>query len=74
MPDEIREHDQDFCERIAGQLQQHFDSVQIFVSRQEPDGKTMGYTTGRGNWYARLGQVTYWLDGIEPHNDDEPSD
>lgn len=62
MPDEFREHDQKHAEAMATELHRHFDTVQIFVSRCEPDGKTIGYTTGRGNWYARRGQVGYWFD------------
>lgn len=71
MPDEIREHDQQFCEEMASRLHSHFDTVCIFVSRSEPDGKTMGYTTGRGNWYARIGQVGYWLDQQTTEDSDD---
>ena len=44
------------------QLIEHFDSVQIFVTRSEPekDG-TIHIARGTGNWFARYGQVAAWL-------------
>lgn len=49
----------------ADQLAEHFDSVQIFVTRKadnetEEDG-TVNINFGRGNWFARYGQVQAWL-------------
>ena len=48
---------------IAKQLGEHFDTVQIFATRHESgehDG-TLRFHVGVGNWYARFGQVAYWL-------------
>lgn len=49
----IRKH----CETLS----EHFDSVQIFVSRYE-DGNTVSVNDGMGNWFARLGQVQKWAE------------
>jgi hypothetical protein len=45
-------------------LREHFDSVQIFASRWNPDGKesdTFSYSMGQGNYNARYGQVRGWI-------------
>lgn len=42
-------------ERIAGQLGEHFDAVQIMVSWVNPDGSTSSAKAGTGNWWARQG-------------------
>lgn len=84
MPDEIRKHDEDFTEALAGQLFTHWDTVMVLVTRQEPDGRTVSYSTGRGNWYARYGQIQKWLADSEMDDfscpitdtdlDDDPDD
>ncbi len=50
----LRKH----CEALS----EHFDSVQIFVTRHDPskDG-TVAIHYGLGNWYSRYGQVFEWL-------------
>jgi hypothetical protein len=47
------------------QLAEHFDTVQIFVTRNadnetEEEG-TVNIQLGRGNWFARYGQVHQWI-------------
>jgi hypothetical protein len=59
-PDELRQHDEQYVEGIVTELLKHFDTVQIFVTRQEPDAHTVAVSIGRGNWYARYGQVAAW--------------
>lgn len=48
----------------ADQLAEHFESVLILVTRKTEDGSqnTLSFETGRGNFYAQLGQVTEWLE------------
>lgn len=43
-------------------LGEHFDTVQIFVTRYEPqdEGGTTNINYGAGNWFARFGQVRDW--------------
>ena len=49
--------------RAAEQLGEHFDTVQIFVTRHESGDKggTLHNEAGVGNWYARYGQVREWV-------------
>lgn len=57
------EADMERVEKCAQQLGEHFDTVQILVSRHEPgteDG-TVNISYGLGNWFARFGQVRDWL-------------
>lgn len=53
------------CELIranCNQLMEHFDSVQIFVTRNAPEQSgTVHLGRGEGNYFARLGQVRAWL-------------
>ena len=77
MPDEIEEHDQQFIKDILSQLRRHYPTAQVFITREEPGGETLAYSTGYGNWYARFGQVTEWLNNggamrlIEPSEEGE---
>ena len=52
----------DLVRQHVSQLSEHFDTVQIFVTRHEAmreDG-TVNACCGAGNFYARLGQVREW--------------
>ena len=44
-------------------LGEHFDAVQIFVTRNtgEEDGNTVSLAMGAGNWFARYGHVREWI-------------
>jgi hypothetical protein len=48
-------------------LSKHFQNIQIFCSRIDPSpeddhvGSTQRMIRGRGNYYARLGQVKEWI-------------
>lgn len=48
-------------------LGEHFDSVQVFVTRNmgEKDGQTISLARGNGNWFARYGQVVTWLNKVD---------
>lgn len=48
--------EEEIIERIAAQLAEHWEGVQILVSRAEPDG-TGRYFYGVGNWYTRQGMA-----------------
>lgn len=55
--------DMDRLKHAARLLGEHFDCVQIFVSRHEPyqrDG-TVNAAYGEGNWFARYGQIQEWM-------------
>lgn len=54
------QRDIELVENALNVLSEHFDSVSIFVNRHEGDG-TEHLSAGRGNFYARIGQVKEWL-------------
>ena len=50
--------------KAVDQLGEHFDSVQVFVTRYEPDSvesSTMELFDGSGNWLTRYGQIKEWV-------------
>lgn len=49
-----REQDMARVQKALDLLSEHFDTVQIFVTRHE-DGGTRAANLGSGNWYARYG-------------------
>lgn len=61
-PEEVRQ----FIRKCVEMLGQKFDSVQIFASKHhKKTGKTFHAAAGLGNWYARYGQVTEWVNTNE---------
>lgn len=60
-------HEVELLTRVLNQLQEHFDSVQIFVTRHEPaeHNGTIVADMGVGNWYARFGQIKEWMNREE---------
>jgi hypothetical protein len=66
--------DQEFemVKKLAFALGEHFDAVQIMVSRHEPDkGGTHFINYGVGNWFSRYGQAKEWLVKQDAINADE---
>jgi len=43
----------EMLDKHCNALAEHFDSVQVLVSRLNPDGTTQAFVRGSGNWYAR---------------------
>ena len=64
-PDDDRDADDRVLERHLAALMEHFDAVQIFATRVQrgPEGgnEVPAWTSGRGNWYARYGQIQQWM-------------
>ena len=60
---EPKDADTEMVERHVRELGEHFDSVQILVSRHEPETEdgTISISNGSGNWFARYGQTREWL-------------
>lgn len=58
-----KEEDEAIVRHHVQQLVEHFDTVQIMVSRHMPAEKdgTVAVTQGAGNWYARRGQARDFL-------------
>lgn len=64
--------DLDMVKKHAEALSEHFDTVQIFCTRQESSqGGTVNLNYGSGNWFARYGQVRQWF--IKSDEDDKIS-
>ena len=62
-----RDRDLELVKQHVEQLGEHFDSVQIFVTRHEAgelDG-TININTGAGNWFARYGHIRNWINTEE---------
>jgi len=58
----ISQTDQEIVDKAREALLEHFDSVQVFVTRHAGERDvTASYETGGGNFYARLGQVHEWI-------------
>lgn len=55
------EHNQDVARVVSAcaLLGEHFDAVQIFVSKHEKE-RTFTAHRGTGNWLLRFGQVQEW--------------
>ena len=56
------DRDDALIDRHIAALMEHFDTVQIFVSRHQPGrgGGTMVLDRGAGHWHARYGQIREW--------------
>lgn len=53
------DRDIDMVKRHVAQLSEHFEAVQVFVTRSSEEG-TVNCHLGAGNWFARYGQVKLW--------------
>lgn len=55
--------DLSIIDKHLDELAEHFDSVQIFVTRYEPnqEGSTINIHKGIGNWFTRFGFVKSWV-------------
>ena len=63
--DKFCEQHQQILRQAADGLMEHFDTVQLLVTKHVPEDKDLDGTVslhiGRGNYYARFGQVIDWL-------------
>lgn len=59
----ITEQEQAIVNKAKDILIEHFEAVQILVSRQAPQNEgTERYFLGAGNWFARKGMAQDFLD------------
>jgi hypothetical protein len=60
--EEMEKRDRELVAEALTKLGEHFDSVQIFVTRHESGehNGTVKLDKGVGNWFARFGQVKEW--------------
>ena len=49
-------------EAALATLVEHFDTVQIFCTRHEAPEGTIQIMRGRGNWFARYGQLVEYVE------------
>lgn len=58
-----QENDIRLLDQAAHKLSEHFDAVQIFATRHEPNqlDATTRVCSGVGNWFARYGQIREWM-------------
>lgn len=64
--DQADEFDRAIVEKHVVQLIEHFDSVQIVVTRYDPQTKTTNsFGRGGGNFHARWGSMKEWLDQVD---------
>lgn len=56
-----RKHAEAIVEKAINQLREHFDTVQIFCTRDYGQS-TESFERGSGNFYARLGLAKVWVD------------
>lgn len=54
-----REQQSQIVQRAVDALREHFDTVQIFVTKVEGDN-TLNCENGAGDWFARYGMVRQW--------------
>lgn len=54
------ERDLKIVQSHCAQLAEYFETVMIFVSKPTEDG-TINCHWGSGNWFARYGQIKYWI-------------
>lgn len=47
-------------ESALDHIGEHAESVRIFVTYPNDNSETTAYTSGRGNFYAQLGQIAEW--------------
>jgi hypothetical protein len=63
MNDEEPDIDMGPVDRAIAALMEHYDTVQIFVTKETPgsEGFTQGIQKGGGNYYARFGHAKNWV-------------
>lgn len=66
MENNFPNYDMKRIESCVNELIMHFDSVQIFCTRTDADGiNTQNMHLGKGNWFARYGQVKDYINICE---------
>jgi hypothetical protein len=74
-----RKADLEIIKAACTRLSEHFSTVQIFCTKDPVEhgasaGDTDSFRYGRGNWFARLGQVMDFIDEQRAKANDEPGE
>jgi hypothetical protein len=56
------EEGQKILDSAITQLSEHFDAIQIVACYMSPDGNTIGFKSGSGNWFARVGMCQEFVE------------
>ena len=53
----------EIVKKHCDELTEHFDTVQLFCTMHEDEGdkNTLSFKFGKGNWFARYGQIREWV-------------
>lgn len=57
---------QKLVDKVAQDLSEHCDSVRIFIVVHDND-LSKAYSSGKGNFYSQLGQITEWIERQQEH-------
>ena len=57
--------DSERLQSAVATLREHFDTVQVFASREDNGTTTTFAERGAGNWFARYGQVKTFINDVE---------
>jgi len=68
------EKDFEMVKKATTSLGEHFDSVQIFVTRYSSQDRTLNGSWGEGNWFSRYGLVREWLISEEERTKEKQRD
>lgn len=57
------QNDLQLVQKHVAELGEHFDAVQIFAIRHEPEleNGTVSVACGAGSWFTRYGKVAEWM-------------
>lgn len=59
---DARDRDLKLVRSHVAQLSEHFDSVQVFAQRHDPElNGTVNVVYGSGNWFSRYGLIKHWI-------------
>jgi hypothetical protein len=55
----------ELLDKVVANLAEHYDTVQIIVTRHDGDAGTLVRTRGCGNWSARYGSAKEYIENCE---------
>lgn len=60
-------------EDSSSKLMEHFDTIRIFATKHE-NNETLSYSIGKGNLFAQIKQIEYWVQDINADTVETVSD
>lgn len=74
MKDPLEEEREKCLQRVLAMLGEHYDGVQILVTRMGPDNCTQTRAVGSGNLLSRMMHAHLWADNCEREFSDPTED